>query len=328
MSSNKAVILFNLGGPETLADVRPFLYNLFADPDIIRIKNNILRKSLAWFIATTRQRKSRNLYRQIGGGSPLRRITQGQADALAARLEARGIPCRVYVAMRCWKPTIDDAVEQLKRDNITRAVALPLFPQFSFTTTGSCFNYFRRVLEKEALAWKIEVSYVDAWYDEPRYIQAMAGLVRDAMSRFSAKDPAWIHLLYSAHSIPARYVEEESDPYLTQTQKTVEKINESLGHVSPSTLAFQSKVGPVKWLGPSTDEILREMGRKGIRNVLAIPISFVSDHIETLQEIDILYRRLAAKSGIAEFQRAASLNLDPTFIEALADIAQRALGHR
>jgi ferrochelatase len=230
--------------------------------------------------------------------------------------------------MRCWKPTIDDAVEQMQRDNITRAVALPLFPQFSFTTTGSCFNYFRRVLEQKGLSWKIEISYVDAWFEEPRYIEAMAGLIRDAMSRFSEKDPAWIQLLYSAHSIPARYVEEESDPYLVQTEKTVAKINESLGRLSPSTLAFQSKVGPVKWLGPPTDETLREMGRKGIRNVLAIPISFVSDHIETLQEIDILYRGLAAEAGIKEFHRAASLNLDPTFIDALADIAQRALDPR
>ncbi len=323
MSENKGVILFNLGGPETLKDVRPFLYNLFGDPDIIRIKNNLLRKTLAWTIAVTRQRKSRDLYRQIGGGSPLRRITEGQAEALRARLEARGIPCQVYVGMRCWKPTIDDAVSRIRRDGITRLVALPLFPQFSFTTTGSCFNYFRGLLEKPGSNAYMKISYVDSWYQEPRYVEAMADLIREAAQRFDEKDPAKIHLLYSAHSIPARYVEEEGDPYLVQTRKTVDRINEDLGCAHPSTLAFQSKVGPVKWLGPPTKEMLQKLGADGARNVLAVAVSFVSDHIETLQEIDILYRNLAAEFGIVNFQRAASLNLNPKFMEALADVAER-----
>ncbi len=324
MAENRGVILFNLGGPESLEDVRPFLYNLFGDPDIIRIKSDILRKALAWAIAFTRQRKSRDLYRQIGGGSPLRRITEGQAEALRARLEARGIPCRVYVGMRCWKPTIDEAVGRIRIDGITRLVALPLFPQFSFTTTGSCFNYFRRLIEQDGSKVPIKISYVDAWYQEPRYVEAMADLIREATRRFDEKDPAKIQLLYSAHSIPARYVEEEGDPYLVQTQRTVDRINESLRGEYPSMLAFQSKVGPVKWLGPPTNEILKKLGAGGARNVLAVAVSFVSDHIETLQEIDILYRNLAAESGIVNFHRAASLNLTPKFIEALADLVERA----
>jgi len=323
MAENRGVILFNLGGPETLKDVRPFLYNLFGDPDIIRIKNSLLRKTLAWTIAVTRQRKSRDLYRQIGGGSPLRQITEGQAEALRARLEARGIPCRVYVGMRCWKPTIDDAVGRIRRDGITRLVALPLFPQFSFTTTGSCFNYFRGLIENEESEARMKISYVDAWYQEPKYVETMADLIRESIQRFEEKDPTKIQLLYSAHSIPARYVEEEGDPYLVQTKKTVDRINEDLGHICPSTLAFQSKVGPVKWLGPPTNAILQKLGADGAMNVLAVAVSFVSDHIETLQEIDILYKKLATDSGIENFHRAASLNLHPKFIEALADIAQR-----
>ncbi len=324
MGEIRGVILFNLGGPETLDDVRPFLYNLFADPDIIRIQNDHLRKTLAWLIAATRQRKSRDLYRQIGGGSPLRRITEAQAEALRTRLEMRGIPCRVYVGMRCWKPSIDDAAALMRRDGVTRLVALPLFPQFSFTTTGSCFNYFRYVIQKSGLDSGMKVSYVDAWYQEPQYLEAMADLIREAIGRFAEKDPTKIQLLYSAHSIPARYVEDEGDPYLEQTKKSISSINDRLGHVFPSILAFQSKVGPVKWLGPPTNEIIRQLGRSGARNILAVPISFVSDHIETLQEIDILYKNLAVKSGISEFHRAASLNLHPRFIEALADIAARA----
>jgi ferrochelatase len=318
----RGVLLFNLGGPETLADVRPFLFNLFSDPDIIRIKNDAARKLLAWFIAVTRQRKSRDLYRQIGGGSPLRRITEEQAAAMRSRLEAHGIPAQVYVGMRCWKPTIDEAFRQIRRDRINRLVALPLFPQFSYTTTGSCFNYFRRLL-KLTPDFPLEVTYVDSWFDEPLYVESIADLVHEAQARFSESNPAKIQLLYSAHSIPARYVD-EGDPYLGQTRHTVELINARLGNRSPSMLAFQSKVGPVKWLEPSTNDVLIDLGRSGIERVLAVPISFVSDHIETLQEIDILYRQLAAESGIREFHRAASPNLYPKFIEALTAVASRA----
>jgi protoporphyrin/coproporphyrin ferrochelatase len=323
----RGVILFNLGGPETLDDVRPFLFNLFSDPDIIRIKNDTARKALSWLIATTRQRKSKGLYRAIGGGSPLRKITDGQAAALQTRLQERGCPARVYVGMRCWKPGIDEALERIRRDGIRHLVALPLFPQFSVTTTGSCFNYLRKLVEREGIKDSLQISWVDAWFEEPLYLDSMAELIREAIGRFSEPDPAKVHLLYSAHSIPARYVD-EGDPYLDQTKKTVELINSRLGNSCPSTLAFQSKVGPVKWLGPPTNDVLVEFGRRGVGKVLVVPISFVSDHIETLQEIDILYRQLAADSGIPEFQRAASLNLYPKFIEALADIAIRTFSTR
>jgi ferrochelatase len=322
--TRRGIVLFNLGGPEKLADVRPFLFNLFSDPDIIRIKNDSARRLLAWFIATTRQRKSRGLYRQIGGGSPLRKITEGQAEALARRLSARGYPAKVYVGMRCWQPTIVDAVRQIERDGISHLVALPLFPQFSVTTTGSCFKYFKKTMDSIGLGNKITVAYVERWFDEPLYLESMADLIRKAMDRFSDQDPRNTHLLYSAHSIPARYVA-EGDPYLEQTEKTLTLIDEQLGNLSPSSLAFQSKVGPVKWLGPSTNSVLTEFGRRGTSRVLVVPISFVSDHIETLQEIDILYRELATKAGIAEFERAESLNLYPKFIEALANVSLRAL---
>jgi ferrochelatase len=318
----RGVILFNLGGPETLDDVRPFLFNLFSDPDIIRIKNNAVRKALGWLVAVTRQRKSKGLYRQIGGGSPLRKITDGQASALQLRLQERGCTARVYVGMRCWKPSIDEALERVRRDGITHLVALPLFPQFSVTTTGSCFNYLRKLVAQVGIKNSLQISWVDAWFEEAHYLDATAELIREAIGRFREPDPAGVNLIYSAHSIPARYVE-EGDPYLEQTRRTVELVNSRLGNACPSTLSFQSRVGPVKWLGPPTNEVLSEFGRKGVKRVLVVPISFVSDHIETLQEIDILYRRLAADAGIPEFQRAASLNLHPKFIEGLANIAGR-----
>jgi ferrochelatase len=324
-NADLGVLLFNLGGPETLADVRPFLLNLFSDPDIIQIRSDALRRVVAWLIATTRQKKSRNLYRQIGGGSPLRRITQAQADALRCRLAERGCKARVYVGMRCWRPTIDEAVAQIAADRVRQLIVLPLFPQFSVTTTGSCFNYFRAVAQKSGLPAQMEIRYTDHWLEEPLYLDAMRDMIRDAQARFSNRTPSEIHFLYSAHSIPAHYVE-EGDPYLEQTQKTVKLIHDGLGGPFPCTLAFQSKVGPVKWLGPATKEVLGQFGSRGVDKVLVIPVSFVSDHIETLQEIDILYRDLARKVGIKEFYRAPSLNVYPKFIEALANITLRQIG--
>ena len=319
----RGVLLFNLGGPETLQDVRPFLYNLFSDPEIIRIKSDTLRKMLAWFIASVRHRKSQNLYRQIGGGSPLRKITESQAAALDARLSAMGVPAGVYVGMRCWRPGIDEAVNRIRKDGITRLVLLPLFPQYSVTTAGSCLKYFQSLQQRFKLTERIEIFTVESWFEEPLYVESMKDMIRQGLARFSSRQDEPVHLLYSAHSIPERYVT-EGDPFLQQTRKSVELINARLGNAHPSVLAFQSRVGPVKWLGPSTKDVLAQMGRKEIGKVLAIPISFVSDHIETLQEIDIAYRELALRSGIGEFHRADSLNLNPGFIDALANIACRA----
>lgn len=314
----RGVLLFNLGGPETLHDVRPFLYNLFSDPEIIRIKNNWLRKSLALFIASVRQRKSRRLYSQIGGGSPLRKITEAQASALSAVLQARGYATRVYVGMRCWKPSIDEAVKRIIEDQVTRLVLLPLFPQLSVTTTGSCLKYFRDLDKKLGLSSRIDIGAVESWYDEPRYVESMTDLIRESLHHFSQIRSEKVCLLYSAHSIPESYVQ-QGDPYLEQTQKSVDRINAALGNANPSVLAFQSKVGPVRWLRPSTKDVLADLGRSGTAQVLVIPVSFVSDHIETLQEIDIAYRELALKSGIKEFHRVPALNLHPKFINALAD---------
>ena len=317
----KGVLLFNLGGPETLPDVRPFLYNLFSDPEIIRIKNNTLRRLLACFIASIRHRKSENLYRQIGGGSPLRKITQDQASALEARLHSMDSPARVYVGMRCWKPGIDEAMGRILDDELTHLILLPLFPQYSVTTTGSCLKYFGELQEKLGLREKMEVCSIDSWCDHTLYIESVADTIRNAAARFSPGATETLHLLYSAHSIPERYVN-EGDPFLEQTRKTVALVNAKLDNAYPSTLAFQSKVGPVKWLGPSTKDVLKEMGSKGVEKILVVPISFVSDHIETLQEIDIAYRDLALQSGIREFHRADSLNLHPKFIGALADLVR------
>jgi ferrochelatase len=315
----RGVLLLNLGGPESLQDVRPFLYNLFSDPDIIRIKSNLVRKLLARLIASARHRKSENLYRQIGGGSPLRRITESQAAALQSLLETKGVECRVYVGMRCWKPGIEESAVRMLQDQITHLTLLPLFPQYSGTTSGSCLRYFEILDKKLGISKKIEIRSIKSWFDEPLYIECMTELIREGLRKFSSRDPKEIHLLYTAHSIPARHAA-GGDPYFEQIRRSVELIDSRLGNTCRSALSFQSRIGPVKWLGPSTRDVLAELGRSGNDKVLAVPISFVSDHLETLQEIDILYKRLALQSGIKEFYRAAAPNLHPKFIEALANV--------
>ncbi len=318
------VLLFNLGGPETLADVKPFLYNLFSDPDIIRIKSNWLRKTVAWLISTTRTKRSCGYYARIGGGSPLRRITEEQAAALKHHLAGEGIDVSVYVGMRCWRPTIDEALEAIQREGITHVIVLPLFPQFSVTTTGSCINYFNGLLRQRGGA--VRASYVTRWFDEPLYIQALTEIIRNEIAGFPNPDPHSIYIVYSAHSIPRRYVD-EGDPYLEHTQRTIDLINERLGTKHSWTLSFQSKVGPVKWLDPSTEQVIATLGRRGTEQVLVVPISFVSDHIETLYEIDIQYQQEAKMSGISHFRRAPALNLNPTFIASLAALVKEQIAH-
>jgi ferrochelatase len=318
----KGVLLINLGGPETLADVRPFLYKLFSDPEIIRIKNPAFRRLLAWIISRAREKKSQNLYRQIGGGSPLRRITESQAAALKTALAAEGT--RVYVGMLCGKPSIDETFNDITADGVRRLTLLPLFPQYSGTTTGACFRRVRTLVEQRNMSGKIELSFIEDWYKNPLYIDAMTTMITAGLERFTEDD---VHILYSAHSLPERYIK-EGDPYLDRTRECVSLINDRLNERLNCgySLAFQSKVGPVKWLAPSVESVLRIMARRGVRRILAVPVSFVSDHLETLYELDIAYRNLAADLGIVEFRRAESLNVHPGFIAALADVAQRKQG--
>ena len=323
-SEEKGVFLLNMGGPETLADVRPFLYKLFSDPEIIRIKNPVFRRLLAWIISRTREKKSKNLYRRIGGGSPLRRITESQAAALETTLAARGTPARVYVGMLFGKPTIDEAFDKITADGVRRLALLPLFPQYSGTTAGACFRYIRTLVRQRNLSETIEISRIESWYENPPYIDAVTDMIIAGLGRFSENSRKDVHILYSAHSLPERRIK-EGDPYLDQTLRCVSlinnRLNERINRAAGYTLAFQSKVGPVKWLEPSVENVLRTLAHRGVRRILAVPVSFVSDHIETLYELDIKCMNLAAKFGITEFQRAESLNVYEGFIAALAEIA-------
>jgi protoporphyrin/coproporphyrin ferrochelatase len=316
------VLLFNLGGPETLRDVKPFLYRLFSDPEIIRIKFSPLRKAIAYTIATLRRKTSEGYYSQIGGGSPLRRLTEEQATALQEELKRRGKDVQTFVGMCTWHPFLNEAVEKIKRAGIENLIILPLFPQYSVTTTGSGFAALRSLIGKDSAANKLKVQWISSWQDQPTYIESFVQSIRREFGSF--KNPEQVHLLFSAHSIPESYVR-NGDPYLDHTKKSMELIMDRLGRRNPYQLSFQSRIGPVKWLEPSTNNVIMELGQKGIDDVLVIPISFVSEHIETLYELDILYRKVANKAGVDNFRRVPALNSDSTFIRALAEIVESAL---
>ncbi|HJQ71230.1 MAG TPA: ferrochelatase [Blastocatellia bacterium] len=315
------VLLFNLGGPETLADVKPFLYNLFSDPDIIRLPWRALQKPLAWIISTSRHKKSRGYYAQIGGGSPLRKITDEQARALEGALARRGVEAKAYVGMRYWKPFTEEAIAQIEADGIKRLVVLPLYPQFSISTTGSSLNLMKAIFAENG-ARGLRVSVIESWQDDPRYINALARMVREELAAFPDQSPSATHVVFSAHSVPVSYIE-AGDPYLDQTRQTVGLVMKQIGEDRPHTLSFQSKVGPVKWLRPSTDETIRRLAAEGVSQVLLVPVSFVSEHIETLYELDILYRHVAEETGLRHYRRVPALNCEPDFIDALANLVER-----
>ena len=315
------VLLFNLGGPERLEDVRPFLFNLFADPDIIRLPWRFLQKPLAWMISTQRYKKSRGYYEKIGGGSPLRRITDEQARALESALARRHINARAYVAMRYWNPYTEEALEQISRDEISHLVVLPLYPQFSVSTTGSSLNRMNALVSENGYRLP-RTSVVCSYEDDEGYISALAASVAEELAKFP--DPDRAQILFSAHSIPVSYVK-QGDPYLEQTERTVELVMRRLGKQRPYTLSFQSKVGPVEWLSPATDATVRRLAGEGVEQLLMVPVSFVSEHSETLYEMDLLYGELAREVGIKHYLRVPTMNCRADFIDALAGLVERAM---
>jgi|SRR6478672_3542402 len=317
------VLLLNLGGPDELDDVGPFLFNLFSDPEIIRIPFPIFQKPLAWFIATMRTKTSKANYQQIGGGSPLRQITEAQAQALETQLQQKGQEAKAYIGMRYWYPFTEEAIASIKRDHIEHLVILPLYPQFSISTSGSSFRLLERLWLEDPALKKIEYTLIPSWYQQPGYLQAMAQLITQELDKFP--NPSQVHIFFSAHGVPLSYVEEAGDPYQKEIEECTELIIKALNRPNPYTLAYQSRVGPVEWLKPYTEEAIPELGAQGVENLLVVPISFVSEHIETLQEIDIEYRELAEESGIHHFRRVPALDTHPTFINALADLVIESL---
>jgi len=316
------VLLLNLGGPEQLSDVRPFLYNLFSDPEIIRIPIAALQKPLAWIISTSRAKKSQANYQKIGGGSPLRRITEDQARALETQLRAQGEDAKVYIGMRYWHPFTEEALAQIEKDDIEQLVILPLYPQFSISTSGSSFRLIEKIWSENPQLKPPQYTVIADWYKEPGYLQAMTELIATEIDKCPNPDRA--HVFFSAHGVPLSYVEEAGDPYQAEIEECTELIMKTLGRQNDRSLAYQSKVGPIEWLQPYTEDAIVELAAKGVTELVVVPISFVSEHIETLEEIDIEYREIAEEAGIHTFNRVPALDTNPIFIQTLVDLVLRA----
>lgn len=322
-------VLLNMGGPDSLDAVRPFLYNLFSDREIIRLGPHFLQRPLAWWIARRRAPKSKAAYARIGGASPLTAITKAQASAVQALLSERGSESvRCAAGMRYWTPRTPAVLEELAGQGVRRVLAFSLYPHYSQATSGSSLAEFFREAERLGL----ESGSIEAWPDHPGYIAALANAVRDGLGRLDRMDPkgtrsgggelpAGSVLVYSAHSLPRRMVE-EGDPYVDHLQRTIAALEHETG--IHGELSFQSRSGPVAWLEPGTDILLRGLAAQGVRQVLVVPLSFVSDHVETLYEIDMLYGDMMARLGV-RLVRTPSLNDRPDFVASLAHLADARL---
>ncbi|MDP3296174.1 MAG: ferrochelatase [Thermodesulfovibrionia bacterium] len=381
------ILLLNLGGPDSLKAVKPFLYNLFSDRDIIRLGPSFLQKPIAWLISSSRSKETKKLYSLIGGKSPIFDITAAQAEALEKALNqgsgVRGqgsvnnyslftvhypLSFKVYIGMRYWNPFIKVAVENILKDGIKHLIVLSLYPHYSKATTGSALAEFKRVISEctpthpSPLKGEgeggggMEVKYIKQWYDFPLYIDSLAELISKGLSEFNENPPTspfskgglnesppltkdtthipplakggegglLYDVLFSAHSLPESFIK-EGDPYVDHINTTISEVCKRL-YDSPYNiknlkwhLSFQSRSGTVKWLQPATDETIIKLAKEGVKNLLVVPISFVSDHVETLYEIDILYKELAGRHGI-NFKRCKSLNTSEKFINALKEL--------
>ena len=316
------VLLLNLGGPEKLEDVQPFLFNLFSDPEIIRIPFPALQKPLAWFISSRRAKTSQENYKEIGGGSPLRRITEAQGAALKSKLKEHGKDAEVYIGMRYWHPFTEEAIAQIKKDGIEKLVVLPLYPQYSISTSGSSFRLLEQIWQGDDTLQQIDYTLIPSWYARPGYVNAMASLIRTELDKLPEPDAA--HIFFSAHGVPTSYVEEFGDPYQREIEHCTDLIMQALGRANAHTLAYQSRVGPIEWLQPYTEDAIEALAQEGVKDLVVVPISFVSEHIETLQEIDIEYRELAEEAGIHGFHRVPALDTDAGFIADLAQMVDEA----
>ena len=310
---NIAVILLNMGGPERLEDVEPFLFNLFSDRLIIRLGPAFMQKTIARFISRRRAPKSSQAYAKIGGGSPLGKITADQAKALEKELAGSNVS-RVAVCMRYWHPRAKETLAQLQKDGIKRIIALALYPHYSIATTGSSVSDLFEA--NKSLSPPLPIETIESWPVQPEYINALATNIIKGAELFAGEE---LQVVYSAHSLPVKFIK-EGDPYVEHLKQTIQAV-ESLTAM-PGKLCYQSRSGPVEWLSPSPPEVLEELARDGCKNVLMVPISFVSDHVETLYEIDMLYGEMARDLGM-RMERAASLNCMPGFIDSLKELVMK-----
>ena len=323
MSEKIGVVLLNLGGPDSLDAVEPFLYNLFSDPDIIDFPGSFLfRKRLARLISSRRAPMVKGQYEKIGGKSPLKEYTLKQAALLEERLNER-FPARVFAAMRYWKPSTEETLREIQREGIKKVILLPLYPQYSKATTESSVKEWEKQVALNGLS--LETELIDSYYDFPPYIDAFVERVNEGLSRFPAEVRDETHILFSAHGTPMKLVR-QGDPYSGHIKSTVEAIIERGGYEQKTALCYQSKVGPLKWLTPSTPDTITDLASKGVKNMLLVPVAFASDHLETLFELGIEYRHVAENAGVERYEVTTGLNDSPLFVDALAQLVFAKMG--
>jgi ferrochelatase len=317
-----AVLLFNYGGPDSLAEVRPFLRRIFSDPDILTLPGpaSVLRVPLAWIISATRTRASQECYRAIGGASPLNIETARQARALEESL-ARDGDFLVLPAMRYWGFRTDLAVRAALEAGVTRFVLLPLYPHFCRATTGSSLADFRLQAQR-AGAGDLPVHVVASYHDHPAFVGTVSAIISEALARLTEDERRRAAVLFSAHGLPLRIA--SGDPYASQVEATARAVVARLGFQGEVRIAYQSKVGPVRWLEPSTKEVVREFCERHEGPLLVYPISFVSEHQETLYELDILYGDPARAAGL-DYRRLPTPGCRPDFIACLRRLTVEAL---
>ncbi len=309
MGRKIGVLLLNMGGPEKQEDVFPFLRNLFSDRQIIRLGPSWLQEPLAALIAWRRAPKSRANYQKIGGGSPISAITNQQAAALEQALAADGAFI-VRPAMRYWHPFAAASLMEMSAAGVTELIALPLYPHYCRATSGSSFADLRE--QNQKLGLNLPIKEIRSWPDEPDYIASLATRIQAGLAKFGGT----AQVVYSAHSLPQKFID-EGDPYVEELRKTIAAVERLTGQ--QGRLCFQSRSGPVQWLEPSTPDMLRQLAAEGCTNILMVPIAFVSDHIETLYEIDMLYKDMAQGLGM-RLESTPGLNDDPQFISGLRNL--------
>ena len=308
----KAVILFNLGGPDKLESVEPFLFNLFNDPAIISIPS-IIRYPLAKIISKRRTPIAKDIYKEIGNKSPILELTQQQSESLENNLKKKG-DYKCFVVMRCWHPRASQVIKKVKEYNPEEIILLPLYPQYSASTSGSSINEWNDLCKKEN--YKVKTKTICCYPTESNFVKSHANLIKETIKNLDNKN---FKLLFSAHGLPESKIK-KGDPYQWQVEKTVESImSELINENLDFLISYQSRVGPLKWIGPSTDDVIIKYSREK-KGIVIVPVAFVSEHSETLVELDIEYKKLAEKNGCSFYKRVPALGIEENFIKGLTEL--------
>lgn len=322
LTKKTGVLFLNMGGPDKVESVRPFLYNLFSDPDIIKLPLSFLfQKPLAKFIVSSRGKAAEENYKLMGGGSPQLPLTIEQVDNVKNWLSTQGVDIPAYIAMRYWHPFTDEALDKIATDKIEHLVIVSLYPHFSYTTTGSSINELRRRLKARGMK-NITLSVVSGYHQDPQYLNSLTECIQQGLDEYEWQCPKEeVHILFSAHSLPLSHIKRTKDPYPEHIFNCAKTVTEKAFPKNPWDLCYQSKVGKMPWLGPYTESALQFLSAKKVDNILMVPISFVTDHIETLVEIDMEYTDLAKKElGIQFIHRAPVMNSRSSFIKTLGTL--------